>query len=135
MQAQGTADPQTAEEIRAYTKKYDELFNKNDAAAVSALFTEDAVIVAPEGLIYGRQAIEKHYAEFFQQWHPTNNVVTTDQINAIGDRVWKVGEWNCTFQGPDDPSPAKGHFASILVREGDAWKECMLAYNVAPAPA
>jgi hypothetical protein len=39
------------------------------------------------------------------------------------------------FQGPDDPSPAKGHFASILVREGDAWKECMLAYNVAPAPA
>ena len=33
----------------AFYKKYDELFNKNDAAAVAALYTEDAVFMADTG--------------------------------------------------------------------------------------
>jgi hypothetical protein len=48
-QQKGTADPQTDQEIRALTKTYDERFNKNDAAGVAALFTEDAVHMAPGG--------------------------------------------------------------------------------------
>lgn len=135
MQYQGTADPQTAQEIRAYTDNYIERFNQNDAAAIAALFTQDAVLVTPDGTVFGRQAIEKNYAGFFQQWHPTDHVIRIDQINAIGNQAWKVGEWNATFQGPHGPLPAKGYFASLLVREGDGWKECMLAYNVASTPA
>jgi uncharacterized protein (TIGR02246 family) len=58
-----TADPQIAQQIRERGKKYDEAFNKNDATAVAALFTEDALQVTPDGLYSGRQAIEKRYAE------------------------------------------------------------------------
>ena len=35
------------------------------AAALAALFTEDAVLVTPEGLFSGRQAIEKRYAGMY----------------------------------------------------------------------
>ena len=49
MQHQGTADPQTAQEVRAYTDNYIERFNKNDATAIAALFTEDAVLVSDRG--------------------------------------------------------------------------------------
>ena len=73
-QEKGTADPQTDQEIRALTKKYDDAFNKHDAAALASVFTEDAVQVAPEGLIYGRQAIEKKFADTFRQWNLTNYV-------------------------------------------------------------
>jgi uncharacterized protein (TIGR02246 family) len=59
MQHQGTADPQTAQEVRAYTDNYIERFNKNDATAIAALFTEDAVLVTPDEPVFGRQAIEK----------------------------------------------------------------------------
>ena len=45
----------------------DEAYNKNDAAAVAALFTKDALLVEPDGLFSGRQAIEKRYADTFQQ--------------------------------------------------------------------
>jgi uncharacterized protein (TIGR02246 family) len=130
-----TADPQTAEEVRAFSKKYSEAFNKHDASAQGALFTEDAVFVTPEGMVLGRQAIEKQYADIFQQLHPTNHIRTVDQVNAIGSDVWNVGEWSCILQSPDGPSPIKGYFASVNVREGDAWKIRMLAYNLTPAPA
>src|SRR5690242_2183853 len=38
-----TVDPQTRQQIEAAEKNYDVAFNKNDAAAVAALFTTDAV--------------------------------------------------------------------------------------------
>jgi len=129
-----TAEPQIAQELRALTMKYDEAFNKNDAASIAALCTEDAVQVSPQGLIFGRQAIEKKYADLFQQWHPTNLISKVDQVNAIGNDAWKVGEWSCAMQTQNGPQPEKGYFASICVREGDAWKECMSSYNLAPPP-
>jgi uncharacterized protein (TIGR02246 family) len=87
MQYQGTADPQTAQEIRAYTDNYIERFNKNDAAAADALFTENGVLVTPDGTVFGRQAIENNYAGFFQQRHPTDHVIRNDQINTVAEFV------------------------------------------------
>jgi uncharacterized protein (TIGR02246 family) len=123
-----TADPKTAQEIREFTIKHAELYNKNDAAAYATFFTEDAVQVTPEGMIYGRQAIEKKHADVFQEWHPTNYVVKVDQVNAIGNEAWKIGEWSCTLQTKDGPYPIKGYFASIFVRVDGVWKERMTCY-------
>ena len=58
-QQTNTPDPQIVEQLNAITKKFDEAFNNNDAAALAALFTEDAVLVSRQGPIYGREAIEK----------------------------------------------------------------------------
>ena len=127
-----TADQQTAQEILAWTMKHAEIYNKNDATAYAAFFTEDAVYVTPaEGVLYGRQAIEKKYENDFQQWHPTNYVVKVDQVNAIGNEAWKIGEWSCTLQTKDGPFPIKGYFASIFVRADGAWKERLTCYNMA----
>ena len=57
--------------------------NKNDAGAVAALFAEDAVLVAPDGMLFGRQAIEKRYADTFQQSPITSFIGQRCQLNAI----------------------------------------------------
>jgi len=131
-QKEPTLTEQDRQQLVALHKKWDEAENNNDAAALAALFTEDAVFVTPEGMVLGRQAMEKQHADVFEQWHPTNHISTVDQVNAIGSDVWKVGECSCILQSPDGPLPIKGYFASITVREGDAWKIRMLAYNMAP---
>jgi ketosteroid isomerase-like protein len=40
-----TPDPQLRQELDAFVKKFDEARNNNDAAAMAALFTEDAILV------------------------------------------------------------------------------------------
>ena len=135
MQQKDTADPKIAQELRAFTREWVERYSQHDAAALAALFTDDGVQVAPEGLIYGRQAIENHYADIFQQWHPTDYIVNVEQVNAVGNDAWDIGEWSCTLQTPAGALPVKGYFAAICVREGDAWKMRLSSYNNARTPA
>jgi hypothetical protein len=56
-QQKDTVDPKIAEQIRTLAMKFDESFNKNDASAVAALYTEDGVL-AFHKTSYGRQNIE-----------------------------------------------------------------------------
>jgi hypothetical protein len=48
-QEKNAVDPQVRQEVEALNLKYDEAFNQNDAEAVAALFTADAVETGPEG--------------------------------------------------------------------------------------
>jgi uncharacterized protein (TIGR02246 family) len=122
-QQKDTVDPQIAQQIRVLASNFDAAFNKNDAAAVAALYKEDAVRVTPHGTFSGRQAIEKGYAKFeFQQYLCNNNVLKVDQVNAVGNDVRALGTWTCTFQDAGKEGHAGGHFTWIIVREGDTWQ-------------
>jgi hypothetical protein len=83
------------------------------------------LVVALAGL-----AISPALPTFAQQ---TN---TPDPQLRPGNEMWWNGEWNVTVQGQTgDPTQAKGYWTSIVVRDGDAWRDRMQIWNVAPAPA
>ncbi len=100
MKKTNTPDPQLRQQLDALLRKFDEAFNNNDPAALAALFTEDAVEVTDTGPIYGREAIEKHYADLFQKVHFSNHVAKDDQVSphAIGNVLWCNGAWSVTYQ-------------------------------------
>ena len=125
-QQKDTAASQIDEQI---VKKLDVAFNNGDAAAVAALFTEDAVLVTPDGMVFGRQAIEKRYADTSQRWPITDFLSRRDRLglNAIDNAVWSVGEWWGTLQSQTGPVFAWGYWSTIYVREGDAWKMRMMS--------
>jgi ketosteroid isomerase-like protein len=134
-----TADPQISEQVNALSKKYDEAINNNDAVAVAALYTEDAVFVTDVGLRYGREAVEKWYKDTLQ-YHPKNHASKPDQnsphiIGSDGNEVWSSGEWAQIIPVQDgDPIEMKGYWGAVIVREGDVWKFRMLTWNITPAP-
>ena len=135
-----TVDPQIIEQIIAVGKKYDEAENNNDAAALAALFTEDAVFVTDTGPVYGRQTIEKWFADDFQEWHHSKYLTKRDQnppyIIGTADNIASTGEWSLTVQGKTgDPIQLNGHYSAINTREGKDWKIRMLTWNVTPAPS
>ena len=57
---------QDREQILAIGKKNDDAWSKSDAAALAALYTEDAIFVTPAATLVGREAIEKRYLDVFQ---------------------------------------------------------------------
>jgi uncharacterized protein (TIGR02246 family) len=149
-QQKDAVDPQLIEQLAQIDKKYAEATNNNDAAAVAALFTEDAVFVTQDtGLLYGRQAIEKQYAEWFKGAHASDHIGKSDPnctrflgttVNIMTggepDNVMRGGEWSATWQGQGQkPEHLKGYWTSINTREGDDWKIRMLTVNTTPPPA
>jgi uncharacterized protein (TIGR02246 family) len=129
-QEKGRVDPQVREQIEALNVKYDEAFNQNEAEAVAALFTADAVETGPEEAASGQQEIEDRYKAFFES-HPNNHVTKLDQVYAIGNRVCAIAEWSMMQKiHASQPMLVKeGYVVTINVREGNAWKIGMLYWS------
>jgi uncharacterized protein (TIGR02246 family) len=137
-QEKDVADPQTTQKILAMGKVNDEATNNNDATAVAAQYTRDAVFVTTEGPIIGREAIQKWYTEIYKWWHPKNHIFKLDGnaphvIGEAGNELWATGEWSETGQGKNgEPITITGHWSEIYVREADDWKIRVGAFNTTP---
>ena len=125
------------EEAGELHQKLDEAYGKNDAAAVGALFTEDALLVEPGGMFSGRQDSERRYADMFQR-SPVisfNSRFERPHLYANDNAVWGAGQWTSTFQRQNGSVFALGYWLAIYVREGGAWKIRVLTLNEQPPPA
>jgi ketosteroid isomerase-like protein len=114
---QNTVDPEVRQEIEAVLMKYDEAYNKQDAAAVAALFTPVAVEVlgwdTGGGAASGQQAIEKRYAVELAGGMK-NHVSKLVQVYPIGSEVCAITK-NSVAQW-------KNTAVRIYVRDADTWK-------------
>jgi len=138
-QQKETVDPEVRQQIAAIGKKWDEAENNNDAAAIAALFTEDGVFLTDKGPVYGREAIQKRFADDFQEWRHSNHTGKRDpdsfRIIATADDVAENGEWSVTVQGKTgDPIHVKG-YSSEIVKAMIGRSVCTFNIAQAPAPA
>ena len=144
-QQKDAPDPQTFALLDAHGMKYSEAYNNNDAAALAALYTEDAVFITDSGPVYGRQAIGKWFADNFKAVHPKSYsweeapnspriIGTAANIGYFAPTIIRSeGEWSVTLQGKNGEAiPAKGYSSVIYAREGDDWKILVDAWNVTP---
>ena len=138
-QQKDTPDPQLREKLIAAIKKRTDALDKNDAAAVAANFTENGILVTPDGPIFGRDSIEKYYVGVFNRVQLSDNLAPVDDdsphiIGTAGNQMWATGKYSATVKGQNfGPVEAKGYWS--VIREGDDWKIRMLTFNQTPAPA
>jgi ketosteroid isomerase-like protein len=123
-QEQNTVDPEIRQQIEAAHMKYEEAHNKHDAAAVSALFTQDAVEVwsrwSEGGLASGREAIEKRYEIDLASGSDLSGEVV--QMYPIGNDVCVIIKYTAQHHH-------HGYAATIYVRDADEWKIRMVYVN------
>jgi ketosteroid isomerase-like protein len=146
-QQKQSVDRKIIEQLDVSSKKYSEAINNNDARAVAALFTEDAVFMTNAGPLYGRQAIEKWYVDLFNTLHPKNYIDKRDpnspRIIGTADNIGSNGDWSETVQGRNgELIQATGYWSVIHTREGEDWKLRMLigydeiaTWDITPAQA
>ena len=139
-QQKNAPDPKLHEEFIATDKKFDDGFINGDAAALAAFYAEDAVIIPHDGPpIYGREAIQKHFVDMFKKLHFIKHMSQPEEYSphviGLGNEFWTTGEFDQTFQVENgSPLRIKGHYITILVREGDAWKSKVDTYNFTGPP-
>ena len=123
-QQKNTVDPKIEQQIRILAAKYDEAINKQDAAAVAALYAQDGVWVTHDGSFHGRQAIEKGYVQLdVKSWQIGSYITTVERVVAVGNEVRSTGRWSCVHKNwSGAPGTADGYYSWVIVREGDTWK-------------
>jgi ketosteroid isomerase-like protein len=117
-QEKEVTDPETRRLLNRIDRKFDEACNRSDAAAVAALFTQDAVDVTPTGVFSGQPAIEKYFAGIFQKWHITGHKNKLDHVYELGSHLCAIGEWSLEATS----QPAGGYCTLVYSRDGDNWK-------------
>jgi uncharacterized protein (TIGR02246 family) len=117
-------DQKAAREVHV---QFTTAFNRQDAAGLAALFSEDGIRVTPQGIIQGRDAIQKDLDKRFQSgFHDLS--ITPLIVRTLNALIWETGEWTMKI----GDQPVRGYFATTLVREGNSFKIRDETFNTAP---
>jgi len=103
------------------SRSYAAAFNKHDAKALAALWSKDGVHVDRESgrRTAGRAAIERLFADMFQQREVQGIAVTIDVVRLVTPDVATVeGSATVTFQ---DGESSDSTFSAVFVKQEGKW--------------
>jgi uncharacterized protein (TIGR02246 family) len=110
------------EAIRASAREFTAAFNKGDAKAIAAQWTEQGECYDADGeLIRGRAAIEQAYAAFFRE-HPKSRIEVLIGSIRFPAPDLAVEEGVLRQASTDKNLPATTLYSTTHVREGGRWQ-------------
>ncbi len=120
--AQGATDEKeaaTLAEIAATAKAYEEAYNKGDAKAIAALFTENAEMIDEDNVITkGREEIESRGAELFQAFPKASIRIEVDSIRLLSTGAAVEEGRAIALLEPEAPASTSSYTALHVHRDG-----------------
>ena len=117
----GPAAAQSKATIQKFDDKWAEAFNKGDAAALAAMYTEEAYALPPGAeMMKGRRAIEAFWRQQMQQIGDVK--CTALDVKRLGrNTAREIG--TCSFKTKAQP-PQDGalKYAVVWEKEGSQWR-------------
>jgi ketosteroid isomerase-like protein len=126
------AEP-VAGELAAAGQLFADAFNRKDAAAVAALYTDDAVIIRQNGIVRGRDAIHKDREAAVKAGHDLKLRYHASRIE--GNSAWSFAEFEVRGRGKDGADILRhGYSTTVWVRDAGKWKIQVQGFVAAPSP-
>ena len=108
-------------DMEALTRSFEQAFNKGDAKAIAALFTKEAMQLAPDGqLLTGQSAIEQHHAKVFGG--PAKGARLALKPGRTQEVTSDVRITEGTYQVTGGTMPGSGRYMNTLLRQGGQWR-------------
>lgn len=128
---------QVQKAIEEANLKFGEAFRQADAAAVAALYTDDAILLPPNSdMIRGKQGIESFWQVVIDMG-VKDAALTTVEIMGVGDMVCEIGQYALTIQPEgQEAMEDKGKYVVIWKQAEDgSWNLHVDIWNTSlPAP-
>jgi len=116
------ADPNDRSQIESSARSFADAFNKGDAKAVAAMWTENGEFREPSGqTIVGRAAIEKLYAELFKANAGAKIEVLVKSVRFPAKDLAVEEGLLRSWRGSKD-LPSSTAYVAVQVRENGQWK-------------
>ena len=107
--------------IMESSKAFVAAFDRGDAKAVAALWTEDGEYVDEAGSVFrGRQAIEQEYARFFAENPGAKLKMVVDSLRLLGPQA-AIEDGHASLDPPPPGAPGAAKYSAVHVKQGDAW--------------
>ena len=110
-----TAALDTKADIQKTAAEWMNAYNNKDAAAIAAMYVDDAVFSNPGWTASGRAAIEDGLKKDMAAGAFSRvNSITADQSHRVGDLNYASGAWTADAKGPDGKDvPVGGHWLVV----------------------
>jgi uncharacterized protein (TIGR02246 family) len=106
-------------EVEKQDKAWEKAYNAGDAAAVTALYAKDAVVMAPGAEpASGSAAIQKFFEADVKGG--AKNTLTTEEGIGFGDYMVGRGKWVAT--SAEGKHLDHGQYLTLYKKEGGGWK-------------
>jgi uncharacterized protein (TIGR02246 family) len=116
--------PARADELAAIRRASDEFvaaFNRGDAPAVAALWTEDGDYIDESGRVFaGRAAIEQEYAGFFAAHSGVTIRIAIDSLKLLSDSA-AIEDGHAILDPAPAGAPAIGKYTAVHVKLNGKW--------------
>ena len=126
---------------RAFIEKqavaFSEAFARGDFKALAAMYTEDALVLPPEGeIVTGAPAIEAFWKGVRDSGVKGATLIVTD-VSSSGDMAAEVGKAVLTIKPPNQPelSQTVKYLVVWKRQKGGTWKLYRDIWNAMPPPA
>jgi len=115
--------PQDREkEVRTFLETVAATFNKHDAKAVGGLFLAEGELVDEDGnVLKTREAIEKHYSDFFKAKPESRLKIEGETLRLIGDSLAMYDGLAEVKSSAQEPM-RRTRFAAVLTKQGKEWQ-------------
>jgi uncharacterized protein (TIGR02246 family) len=136
----GFAEPAASQQnarpaIEELGTEYIQAYNTKDVSAIVGLYTEDAVLVTPSGIVKGKEELEDYFRCIFPMVS-TDYISTTEQLGATGDApLWSAGSYNVTLTDVKGPIKSSGFWSVVYAMDGGRLRIRMSTFTVTLPPA
>jgi uncharacterized protein (TIGR02246 family) len=107
--------------VRAHAVRFTEAFNKKDAKAVAAFWSENGTWSDPAAdlRIEGRKALQENYESFFEESPEANLELDLVSVKVVSDDL-AIEEGRATIVYPGE-APSISGYTAIHRKDGDQW--------------
>ncbi len=110
--------------IEETNAKFAEAFNRGDAAAVAALYTDDATMLPPnDEAVQGKQKIQE-FGDGLVKMGAKGLTLTTVSVGGNGDTAYEIGKYTITIQPEGQAAMLDtGKYVVVWKKQADgAWR-------------